>query len=288
VAHPGPKLESRRGNWARPGIGQPARGLSAPMERIISTKTPALGIIVGTYAALPYVHLQLESWRRNCRAVAMIVHDDCSPQGRQLKLLCDEYGAEFHSTPARRGHVVGDLSVYLFGLEWAAKRQIELLVKLSRRFVPLVEWETNLLAFAYESQYATYSGLCRHHGYGFRTECMAMHVPSWIRNGGAAPIRSHAEKGEHCLVEAVVHQGAQAVHRHNCEANRLYEALHPRPSHADGYGNWELLGENRCEARGEVMWHEACRPVEYHRAAIQYGIQRYGEADFRDGDANIR
>jgi hypothetical protein len=257
------------------------------MEKIIATKNPALGLIIGTYAALPYVHLQLESWRRNCRNIPVIVHDDCSPQARQLKLLCDEYGAEFHSTPARRGHVSGDLNVYPYGLEWAATRQIELLVKLSRRFVPVVEWQTGLLALAYESQYATYSGLCRHHGFGFRTECMAMHVPSWIRYGGAEPIRAHAESGEYCLVEAVVHQGAIAVHHHNCEANRLYEALHPRPPHAPGFGFWELLGENRCEPRAEALWHEACRPLEYYRAALQYGILRYREEDFHDGDANI-
>ena len=164
------------------------------MERIIDTERPSIGLIVGTYAALPYVHLQLEAWRRNCRDVRVLVHDDCSPQRRALKLLCDEYGVEFQSTPSRCGHVVGDLSVFLCGLQWAAKRNVEILVKLSRRFIPLVPWQRELSRLAYESQYATYSGLCRHHGYGFRTECMAMHVPSWTQHGGADPIRAQARK----------------------------------------------------------------------------------------------
>ena len=229
-----------------------------------------------------------KSWRRHCRNVPVLVHDDSSPESHQLKLLCEEYGAEFTSTPSRLGHVTGDLSVYVCGLSWAKDRSFDLLIKLSRRFIPLVDWQSGLCKFAYDSQFATYSGLCRHHGFGFRTECMAMHVPSWLREDGAEPIRAHIEAGQYCLVEAVVHQGAIKVHRNNCPSNRAYEALNPPPGHAPGFGFWDLLGDNRCRPRGEAMWHEACRPVEYYRASLQYGISRYREEDFYDSDANIR
>ncbi len=89
------------------------------MARIIETEQPSIRLIIGTDAALPCVHLQLESLRRNCRDVSVLVHDNRSPQSRALKLLCDEYGTAFHSMPSRFRHVAGDLSAYLWGLAWA-------------------------------------------------------------------------------------------------------------------------------------------------------------------------
>jgi hypothetical protein len=247
------------------------------MDRIIHSLNPPVGLIIGTYAAVPYVHLQLEMWRRYCDGVPVLVHDDCSPKSAELAELCAAYGAGFHATPLRMGHITGDLRVLLHGLEWASASRVELLVKFSRRFVPLVNWQPDLCALAMETQYATYSAQCRHYRYGFRTECMAMHVPSWMTNGGLGLLKSH-KRG--CLPESAVHGAARHVHRSNCEWNRRYERLHPREARSDGYGTWELPGDNRREPRREFLWHNSSRPRDYFRKAVHYGITCYLEADF--------
>ena len=58
---------------------------------------PDIAIVVGTYGAVPYVHLQLESWRRFAGECPLIVHDDCSTEAAALRGLCQNYGAEFYT-----------------------------------------------------------------------------------------------------------------------------------------------------------------------------------------------
>lgn len=263
-------------------------GVTTDGGQRIMPQPPRIGLIIGTYAAVPYIHLQLESWRRHCQDMALLVHDDCSPQWREIRALCRDYGAEFSTNSSRLGHVVGDMVVFEQGLEWAVQRKIDLLVKFSRRFVPLVEWQSSLTALACESQFATYSSLCQFHGFGFRTEALAMHVHSWLTYGGLGPIQAQIAIGSSDLVEAVVHAGAQKVHSHACSACQKYEAAHPSPHDASGYAHWPLMGNNRCQPRADLLWHESCRPAEYHRALLQYGIRRYSEDDFEDAAANIR
>ena len=256
-------------------------------ERIYRSPHPSIGLVIGTYAALPYIHLQLESWFKHCRNMPLLIHDDCSPQRDELEALCRDYGAEFYSNRCRRGHVVGDMVVVTHGLRWAEERGVDILAKFSRRFVPLIPWQNALSVLAYRSQHATFSGHCDAHGFGFRTEAMAMHVRSWLDYGGLDPIQSSIDVGEYVLVEGVVHQGAGLVQKHACKTARCYEAENPTPANCGGYADWSLLGTNRMTPRAEVLWHESCRPVEYHRALVQYGVRRYSAEDFVDPEGNI-
>jgi len=215
------------------------------------------------------------------------VHDDCSPQRDQLETLCHDYGVEFHSNEARFGHLPGDLNVYLHGLSWAEERGVDILVKFSRRFVPLVPWQNELSMLAYKSQHATFSGHCDFHDYGFRTECLGMHVRSWLDFGGKEYIDAHVPGAENRLIEAVVHQAAGRVQGNACIRALEYEAVN-RPRHgSEGYAEWKLLGTNRTTPRVEVLWHDSSKPEDYHRALVQYGVRRYSDGDFHDLDAGI-
>ena len=78
-----------------------------------------LGLVIGTYAALPYIHLQLEARRRLYPDVRTLVHDDGSKQGAAIEALAHEYGAEFFTHPVRHLHHLGDLSIYPVALAWA-------------------------------------------------------------------------------------------------------------------------------------------------------------------------
>jgi len=241
---------------------------------------PSLGLVIGTYGSVPYIHLHLESWIRNCRDVPVLIHDDCSPHRDQLEDLCRDYGVDFYSNPSRCGHIVGDMMIYPHALHWAEERGLDILVKFSRRFVPVIPWQNELGLLAYKTQQATFSGRCEHESWTFRTDCVAMHVRSWLDYDGLEPIHRHIEAGKWVYVETVVQEGARRVHEHACDTARRYLEQNPPEEGRDGYAYWSLPGCNRRVPRHNVLWHECSSPVEYHRAIAQYGVGRYSTEDF--------
>jgi hypothetical protein len=265
-----------------PGDGQPAQGLgSIPRGRIIASQQPSVALVIATFAGLPYIHLGLESWRRNYPDVPVLVHDDGSPLAAELEELCNRYGVDFSCNAQRLRHTVGDLSAFLRALDWATEKGIEVLVKMSRRFVPLGNWVPELQRLAWESQYATYSQRCRWVNFGFRTECIALHVPSWRNSPGYDDMRERVRHGEAMFVEGYMHGLALQIHKSACDVNKHYEQLHPRPAEADGYGAWDLMPDSRATRAPDVLWHDCDSPTDYARTALLFGLP-YRTQDFED------
>lgn len=262
----------------------PDKGLQHlnPGWRIIKTPRPSVGLVIGTFAAVPYLHLALESWRRNYPDIPVLVSDDGSPNRAELSELCTLYGADFVGHPARRRWTIGDLSSYVHGLDWAQERRLELLVKMSRRFIPLYNWVPGLQRLAYETQYPTYSNQCLHFNFGFRTECVGFHRVSWNASGVIARVRSRVARNEPTFVEGYLHELAREVHRRSyCGANREYEQAHPRPPGADAYGVWDVMAERRTTRKEALLWHDCNEPDDYYRAAVRYGLP-YAPEEFSD------
>ena len=247
-------------------------------------RPPRLALVIGTYGSVPYVHLGLETRRRHYPGVPVLVHDDCSPQRDELAEVCREYGASFQVNSAKRFHTVGDLSVFLGGLSWARRLGADLLVKFSRRFVPLFDWTPALLELALESQEATFSNVCRNLMWGFRSEVVGMHVRSWAATC-AERIRWDLLTLDETFVEGTIHGLARAIEP--CRAAERYRAAHPREAWCDGYCPWPLLGENRIVRVPDVLWHHACAPAEYYAVARAWGLP-YAERDFEVVESWIR
>jgi hypothetical protein len=259
-------------------------------------RPPTVGLVVGTFAAVPYVHLQLEARRRFFPHVPLLVHDDGSHVRDALQGLCDRYGADFESNSRRLPHHLGDLSAFVGGLKWAECRQIDLLLKVSRRWVFLVDWTEDLRRLAMESQHATFSNYTRSYAFGFRTECVALAVRLW-----AVPafLRDAIEKintGRHVFVENYIHLYAIRLHEQACTQALRWAKEHPVPDERRGYAAWPLMGTDRIERNpsGKYLWHDSHSPRRYADQAAAWGLP-YGEADFADpnqgaglGPANAR
>jgi hypothetical protein len=248
------------------------------MHKLIDCPQPVVGLVIGTFAAAPYVHLALESRQRNYPDIPLLVSDDGSPNREELRALCERYGAEFVSATKRKKHMLGDISAFVHGLEWALKNELELLVKMSRRFIPLQNWVPGLQRLAYETQYATYSNRCDHFGYGFRTECVAFHTRSWCDLGALEELRAFLTRNESVFVEASIHNLARRVHKSNCEANRAYEKLNPRPGEADAYGPWSVMADKRTTPTPNILWHDSNLSHDYWQAALRYGLSYHAQA----------
>jgi hypothetical protein len=264
-----------------------ARGeirVSRVIRRSEAIFTPPLtiGVVIGTFAAVPYIHLQLEARRRLYPHVPLLVHDDASPAQEELRRLCAEYGCEFESNDRRLPTHVGDVSCFVGGLLWAQRNNLDVVVKLSRRFLPLEDWTTELRDLALASQYPTYSNVTKSFGFGFRSECVGMAVREWISGRAHEQLAMIAMAPQPPFVEALVHNIAKRLTEFRSErAMRWDEREGPRPDDRNGYAPWDFMGTDRCERYPGFLWHNSARPGDYYELARQWDLP-YGVDDFLD------
>lgn len=253
------------------------------MDRIVTSFAPSVGLVVGTFAGPAHVHLHLETHRRLCPNIPILIHDDASHMADELAELCNQYGAEFICRASHGGHYMGDLSAFLSGLEWAQAHNIEYLVKFSRRFVPLKPWVEDLQDIAYGMQYATYNHPCISSDRGFRTECVAMHVKSWFDYGGVEKLKEAANTGQiNQLFELFFHNIVRLVHEQNCDHNKHIERISPKCHDTAGYGDWPFMGPGRNYRIRTAMWYGAYTPEEFCKRAHELGLNQYTPDDFAD------
>lgn len=238
-------------------------------------KGSGTGIVIGSYAALPYIHLQLEAAKRLYPKTPVLVHDDASPRYQELEKLCGEYGAEICRPAARATahYASGDLMAFATGLRWAAARKLEMLVKISRRFLPRADLVGSLEQCRRDCRDATYSNISICSGFGFRTELLGMEVASWA---GSADRLEEIARGGCWLAEALVHDVARPLHRPEAYGK---DPAARKVGLGDAYALWPFLNTSRCEKCERYLWHDIDRPADYAAQAVKWGLP-YVEKDF--------
>jgi hypothetical protein len=237
--------------------------------RVIPAK-PSIGLVVGTHGSPAYIHLFLESAKRNF-PVPILIHDDFSQT--DFKFLVDEYGCELSTNEKRYGHGSGDITAYCEGLNWAAKKGIDILVKMSRRFIPFFDWRPSLINTALKSQHITYTNHCEHFKFEFRPECVGMYVPEWVKytenlkSLAATPV--NVEKDLMNLIGGFPR---------TCIVNENY--ANSGNKYCQYYGVWDIIGNNRMIAQEGILWHDNSVPATYLHKAKVYGIGKYNLKDF--------
>ncbi|MGL4549728.1 MAG: hypothetical protein ACRC33_00965 [Gemmataceae bacterium] len=242
---------------------------------------PRVGLVVGTYAAVPYVHLQLEARRRFYPGVPLLVHDDGSHRAAELRELCRRYGCDFERNERRQPPCVGDLTAFVGGLAWAEARGLDLLVKVSRRWLFRVDWEPGLKALAAESGYATYCSYTTTFGFGFRTECVGLAVAAWSADEFVQDVTALIRDGVSVFVEGYLHEYARRFERRNGPAAEAWRAAHPMPDDRGGYALWALMGTDRCAPSPSFLWHDSSGPEDYLAVSREWGLP-YDLTDFTD------
>ena len=230
-----------------------------------------VGVVIGTYAAVPYIHLQLESLRRFHPGTPCLVVDDGSPQREELEKLCAEYGAEFIGRKQRMNHARGDMQAFIEGHAWAQRRGLGLLVKFSRRWLPVEPWLDDLVSLWRNTSAPTLSNTCSCHGFGFRSECVAIDVDAWAKADALKVLRDHVAASADqpgdldvgksgMLVEHLVHVAA-AQAKANWPGSLNFEP-------------WPWMGKSRCAPIQGVIWHETHRAPAYAYQAAVWGLNR--------------
>ncbi len=256
--------------------------LAFPIDPLYRRR-PQPGLVIGTYAAVPYIHLQLEARRRLYSHVPALLHDDCSPNTAQLQDLCREYDCAFESNAARLPPTLGDVSVFIGGLRWAQDLGLDILLKVSRRWIFTVDWTESLIQLALESQHATFSNYTETFDFGFRTECIGLSVSDWTSSRFFRSACEIFQKGQPIFVEAYMHQLAIGLSQGVCQQARDWISARQVHESRRGYAPWPLMGTDRCHPPqpATYLWHDCHSPAEYAALAQTWGLP-YGEADFAD------
>ena len=237
------------------------------------------GMVVGTYGAVPYVHLQLEAAKRLYPDTPILVHDDASRHYAELEKLCAGYGREICRPHARIDkYASGDFRAFSAGLSWAHAKGLELLIKISRRLIPLENLIVSLEKRRDECPDATFSHACTCSRFGFRTELTGMDVEAWQ---AALPAIDKLAETSCGLAEAAMHDIARKLHRPGaCECNPATRAV---PG-ADSYAIWPFMNTSRCEKCDRYIWHVSHKPADYAAHAVKWGLP-YTEKDFVNPNA---
>jgi hypothetical protein len=236
---------------------------------------PLLGIVIGTYGSVPYVHLHLEAWKHFAPDACLLVHDDCSSVRRELKALCDRYGAEFRSTRQRYGGYYGDGMAISNGLTWAKQSELAWLVKFSRRFVPILPWLPQFQRLIM-SDYATMSGSCSDVGYGFVTNCVGFQVNAWFEV--ASTIGRCMRQRPPWHPETFFHNLAKRLHEGRRELVLQYETMHPKKKGHEAYAEWALAVDD-FQRRPERLWYRPNDCHDYATVARCWGLS-YSPSEF--------
>lgn len=265
------------------------REIAKPLEAdwllspIVKTPMPTIGVVIGTYGKPAYIALQLEARRRYFPAVPMLIHDDGSPEGPELKDMCHRSGADFRSSSERLGWSLGDMAAIIAGLDWGREHNLDIIVKLSRRFLIFHEWIAQLQDLAYTTQYATYGNACGYYDLPFRPECMGMHTDTWHRSGAVEEMRHLVLKGLRVenTIECWYQKMAQKIHLSHAPATVRYrESVFPYNTAWSGYAIWNIMGLSRHSAKPNLLWHDINPATDYFELAQSWGITDYTKADF--------
>ena len=242
---------------------------------------PTIGIVVGTFASVPYIHLQLESRLRHYQDTPILIHDDGSNKSSELQKLCLQYGADYEYNTVRQPHCIGDLTAFAGGLLWAKSKSIDILVKISRRWLFRVDFINDLQKLALNSQYATFCSYTTTFNFGFRTECVAMNVAQWSRPGSFEQIIEPIRTPREIFVEGHLHNIARSLEKQNCARAKHYRTTHPTTPERNGYAFWSLMGNDRMRKSSNYLWHDANSTADYAQQATQWSLP-YSVNDFVD------
>ena len=154
-------------------------------------------------------------------------------------------------------------------------------MKMSRRFLPLIDWVCTLQELALASQYPTYSSLCKTYGFGFRSECVGMAVTEWIGNRSHEQLALIAVAAGSPFVEAAVHNIARRLRNSDASAQALGRDGGSAPDDRDGYAPWDFMGTDRRKRYPQFLWHDSAEPDDYHELARHWGLP-YRHEDFVD------
>lgn len=232
-----------------------------------------IGVVIGTYGSTDIIRLQLHYLCNINKISKVLVVDDSSDQTQQLQELCNQYNVEFISTPYKMPRTPcvgcsGDMYCFSAGLKWAKQHKLDVVVKLSRRFIPCFEWVNSFKKLIIESDGITFTSYCDECRMGFRCECCGMNVNAWSHDLIVDALDTHINNDIPVLAEYWFHSLSRYLNHFNRSKKWFdYETKQNMPYEKGSYVVWkDVMGISRCntkEKAGKVLWHDYITEQQY-------------------------
>lgn len=235
-------------------------------------------VAITTCGAAPYVDLsltKLKSFGLNC-----VVFDDGSFSD-ELQNVCDKHDVYLvgKCKPKEKHWFYGDYASTLAATRLANALGYEFLLKISRRWICMEDPTISLEQLYLASGGTTFSNATRPkdgEGFGFRTDCFCIHVPTWIKV--LPEMESRLKTGKVGLVEALWHTYAKTL-QPDTDKYKQYVKEHPRHISRTGYVGWDWEGNNSLIKTDQRLWHE-CNSIQDYANVAKYCGLDYKPEDF--------
>lgn len=234
--------------------------LPSPLE-LQQSEVP-VAVVIGSYNMPSAIELQIRLIRHHCGLNTPILIADDNSEGMmnrtgdtaydRLEWLQHRYpNVVMWPSVQRVGHSGGDLSALWKGLQWAKATKIEVLAKLSQRFmIDKTNWLQDGAKALKASGRPLASNACMSTGFPLRTEAMLLDVAAWTQPSLIADLcpRPITIAAEQALIEEV------------------WTKL------GGTFMVWDLLGLGRSNWQPDTYWHEVTSSGEYHNLADKHRV----------------
>lgn len=267
------KYESCRSFVPGPSGSRTCLGCESYVPRDEVVPEPKAGVVIGTYGLPNLVALQVKLIRKHNGNIPIMILDDCSDGtgvtpiadsnfGKICKISREDPNVSVWSNPERLGHAGGDMSAFFVGIQWAAVRKLDVLVKLSFRFVfDRPDWVNIWMKEFWPTGLATSTRAAIEGGSSFpvRSEAMMMDVAKWNQPEILDHIRPRPLSKE---------EGKFGVATENVLWDTIRDRLDAK------FHLTSLFGENRYfpEPNKGYLWHCCTSPAEYRAVFDREGI----------------
>lgn len=252
------------------------------------SKNLNVGVVIGTYGSIPYIDLSLFYLKKINNIDNILIVDDCSAERDKLLTIIREYGADFLSTPYKLPYIRnvgsnGDTAAFLYGLKWAKSKNIDILIKLSRRLIPCYRWIDDFKQLVLDIPCATYSSYCIKDKFNFRTECVGMNVNIWNNLFVIEQLTWLLDNNFLIFAEYYFHEIAKYLSYNNINEKYVNYAKTKNYFYS-GYVDWkDLLGTNRYSnenRHSNVLWYTYTSPEQYCEKTKIF-TTKYKPTDFK-------
>lgn len=222
-----------------------------------------IGILVNATFKPWFARLHLESWRRHCVGVPLLVCGKKQSPGINLGRLCQDYAVEYSEQGDSASEFVENLASIVAGVQWAETIGVNVLVHFAADWIPVIEWQRNFVKLLTRTQYASYSVGDPFWGFAFHWEAFALHIPSWLSYGGMTTLREYGGLTMNSLLGWLLYTSALKVYHHRSPKAKKFEQKVTCLKETEGFGSWQLHGLKDRDHRGEALSPVWAEPHEY-------------------------
>ncbi len=102
-----------------------------------SSKRPNLALVVGSYALVDFIRLNVLQCQTLWPFSPLLISDDHSFRSEEIERMADELGVHYICSERRRTHTSGDWQAFVNGSVFGKEQEVDWVVKISQRFIPL-------------------------------------------------------------------------------------------------------------------------------------------------------